>query len=336
MNGRIENEIKIDQHIQQKLKIAPSFVVQWEGFLKASGKTAATRSDFVTKILRFLSFINKDIVSITPDDITRGDVISYFASIQITGEGKEMKHSSDSYKQTVWSCLNSFLTFMRNSGYIEDNYIKEIQRPTNKDLVHIKNKRTLLTKEDFNEILRCVEDGAGSDKAKHFQEHTKNRDSTIMLLFMTTGMRKTALMNLNITDIDFENGLLTVIDKGEIEHQYKLNDKTRHYLRLWMIDRNDYDPMTDALFLSRYGERISGNGIDKIVKKYTKEAIGIELSPHKLRAGVCSILYGETHDTEFVRRAIGHSNISTTLRYITTDNKEKEVASDIMQNVFST
>lgn len=334
MNGRIENEIKIDYKIQEKLKTAPFYVSQWHNFLKASGKTASTRYDFITKIIRFLTHINEDIINITPDDITKGDVIAYFASIQITGTGSDMALTSDSYKQTIWSCLNSFLSFMHSFDYIDENYIDGIERPGNKDLIHIKNKRTLLTKEDFSSILDCVINGAGSEKAKHFQEYSKNRDATIMLLFMTTGMRKTALMNLNISDIDFENGLLTVIDKGEIEHQYKLNDKTRHYLRLWMLDRNDYDVDTDALFLSRYGERISETGIDKIVKKYTKAAIGIELSPHKLRAGVCSILYEETHDTEFVRKAIGHSNISTTLRYITTDNKEREKSSMIMGSIF--
>ena len=88
--------------------------------------------------------------------------------------------------------------------------------------------------------------------------------------------------------------------------------------------------MTDALFISKYGERISAKGVSNIVKKYTEEALGKPLSPHKLRAGFCSILYNKTHDTEFVRRAVGHSNISTTQRYIVTDGDEKRQSASII------
>jgi site-specific recombinase XerC len=190
-----------------------------------------------------------------------------------------------------------------------------------------------LNKDDFNSIYKAVCDGAGSEKAKSFQYSFKNRDIAIMLLFMTTGMRKTALITLNIQDIDFDNQSIIVVDKGEIEQKYTLNDLTMKYINLWMYDRDEYTD-TEALFVSKEGTRLSGTGIDKIVKKYTKEGLGIELSPHKLRAGFASILYETKHDAEFVRKAIGHSNISTTLRYITTDNKEREESSKILGNVF--
>ena len=55
-----------------------------------------------------------------------------------------------------------------------------------------------------------------------------------------------------------------------------------------------------------------------------------ELSPHKIRGGDVSILYKETGDAEFCRRAVGHSNIATTQRYITTGGEEKKRAAEIM------
>ena len=67
----------------------------------------------------------------------------------------------------------------------------------------------------------------------------------------------------------------------------------------------------------------------------TEIALGRRLSPHKLRAGLCSILYDETHDIEFVRRAIGHSNVATTSRYIHTNEDEKQKASNIMEKLLS-
>ena len=90
---------------------------------------------------------------------------------------------------------------------------------------------------------------------------------------------------------------------------------------------------TKALFVDKDGDRVTRSTIDNIVNKYTKAALGKPLSPHKLRAGFCSIMYNKTHDIEFVRRAVGHSNISTTQRYIVTSKEEKRKASEIMDKI---
>ena len=70
-----------------------------------------------------------------------------------------------------------------------------------------------------------------------------------------------------------------------------------------------------------------------MIQKYTEQALGKPLSPHKLRAGFCSILYSKTHDIEFVRRAVGHSNIATTTRYIVTDGSERRKASKLLRDI---
>ena len=82
------------------------------------------------------------------------------------------------------------------------------------------------------------------------------------------------------------------------------------------------------------GERFNTRGITKLVYKVSEESLGYKISPHKLRAGFCSVLYSKTHDIEFVRRAVGHSSINTTQRYIKTNNNEREMASKIMNDIF--
>ena len=67
--------------------------------------------------------------------------------------------------------------------------------------------------------------------------------------------------------------------------------------------------------------------------KYTKKALGKAMSPNKLRAGFCSILYDETHDIEFVRKVVGHAKIETTQRYIATKGSEKKNAAAIMDKL---
>ena len=155
---------------------------------------------------------------------------------------------------------------------------------------------------------------------------------------MTTGMRRNALREINLDDIDLVNHKLTVIDKGYIEHEYFLNDQTVSVLEEWINDRYFMlggSENEKALFISRDLKRISSTSIAELVDKYSSAALGYHISPHKLRSGLASIMYDETRDIEFVRRVIGHSNTKTTQRYIVTDNKERKTASTLMENILN-
>ena len=152
---------------------------------------------------------------------------------------------------------------------------------------------------------------------------------------MTTGMRKTALTEIDINDIDLDRCKLSIIDKGKKYHIYSLSDDIMEYIKKWLLDRENIKghEKTDALFISEKGDRLTGNAIVKIVEKYSKAGLGYSISPHKLRAGFCSILYDKKHDIEFVRKVVGHANIRTTQRYIVTDNTERKEAVDIMSDL---
>lgn len=339
MQGRIESEIKKQQTINRLLSDLPEYVTEWYFNLKASQITPSSCKDYISKIYKFLVFVNPNTINISPEDINIKTVEQYFILIQTKQlKNGDIVYTSDSYKQGIWYALNSFLSFMNNRGYIDKNYMNEIGRPKNKDLDRINENRILLTKKDFNKILHVVQNGAGSYRARLIQErYYRNRDTLIILLFMTTGMRRTAMSEINIDDINLSNNNLTIVDKGNKRHVYVLPDDVIYYFTLWNKDRenilNNLNIESDALFLNVRGERLTGYGISEMVEKYCEEALGKKISPHKLRAGFCSILYDKTHDSEFVRRAVGHSNIATTQRYISTDNKEKELASNIINDM---
>lgn len=333
MSGRLETEIKKENNIINKLNNAPEYVTNWYYNLKASKRTAATCRDYINKIFKFLEFINPNIKDVKPEDITLKITQKYFISIQTKEINGARVYTSDSYQQTVWCCLNNFFEFLVYDDVISKNYMDAISKPKNNDLERINENRILLTKKDFNKILDSVRKGVGSHKAKAFQERLYNRNMLILLLFMTTGMRKTALSEINIDDIDFNEETLTVIDKGDKRHTYTLSEKVINCLYDWLEDREEWNPKTDALLITEDGTRISPSAITKLVEMYCEDALGYHISPHKLRAGFCSILYKETGNAEFVRRAVGHSNIATTQRYIVTNNEERKQASELISNI---
>lgn len=329
MQGRLENTLKIERNIEFRLSELPFYVREWYVELKASDNTPTTCLDYIRKIANYLFSIDPfDSENISPERITELSVKEFLieCKTKIDKNGIQVR-TSDSYQQGLWFALNNFLSFMKRHNYIEINYMENIKRGKNRDLERINKTRTKLDANDFKKILDCVEEDMSFDEFKL-------RDAAIMRLFMTTGMRKTALEEINVNDYDTDEHTLMVIDKGDKYQIYNINNRTAYVLEQWIKEREYIaSPGEDALFVSKDGNRLGKNSISKIVKKYSKKAIGIELSPHKFRAGFCSIMYEETHDIETVRRMVGHSNISTTQRYIVTDNTERKQASDLMERL---
>jgi len=326
MNGRMQNEMMINKKIEIRLESLPQYVSGWHTNMMASRKTARTRDEYVRTIERLLRSIDQDVKNITPKEITRESVINYFLSVQTKEKYGEIVYTSDSYQSAVWFCINNFLNYLESVNLIDKNYIKEIDKPVNRDLDRINEHRVQLTGDDFKKILKEIDN--------ENDQWLRTRNKAIILLFMNTGMRKTALMTITLEDVSMKDNELSIIDKGNKRHTYTLNEQTRHAMALWLgfrsfLFKGDI-PSDDHLFISSNGTILSRRALDNIVAKYTKKALGTPLSPHKLRAGFCSILYDQTHDIEFVRRAVGHANVATTQRYIVTNGTEKKKAAEIM------
>lgn len=325
MQGRLENELKIFGSVEKKLNTYPSYVNEWYGILKASGCTAATCRDYVNKIGLLLKSINPDIKHIRISDFNQGNVTSFYTGTKIKKDKKgNGQPTSNSYQRAFYMCLNNFFSYLKKSGKCDRNYMELIGVPKRKE---DNVQRIRITADDFNKILQCQE--------------SKNpflwyRDNAILMIFMTTGIRRSALASINISDIDFDNSILTVVDKGDKVQEFKLPEKVMTTLHKWLQVRNSHlKDDTDALFISLYGNRITPMDIYSAVKKHAYDALGIDLSPHKLRAGFCSIMYEQTGDIEKVRRIVGHSSSTTTQRYIVTNNQEKEEAADIMESLLN-
>lgn len=336
MNGRLEGELKKKTKVDKMLENMPEYVKKWVMTMRASNKTESTVFDYVNKVRTFLSYIDKDITNLSPESITADITCEYFNTLKTVEKNGTIVETSDSYKITNWYCLSSFLGFMERRGYISYNYMNDISKPKNKDLQRINMNRKELTDKDMVKLLKAVDNGAGTHRARAKQKHWKERDKAILALFIITGMRETALSQINIEDIDFDGNTLIVRDKRDKKFQYLLKDNIKKYIIDWLNKREELaneDMNTDALFISNRRERLNAPGLQDIVYKYSQQALGFRISPHKLRAAFATILYAKNPDIYFVSKAIGHANIETTKRYIVTKNAEIDKAASIMDNI---
>ena len=328
MNGRIENEMAIFNSIDKKVKYMPDYLVRWYMSLRASKNTAATCNNYILIVIRYLKTINEEIKLVTIDDLTQESVMNYIISTQTTSKNGVVKYTSDSYQQMTWCCLHNFFDYLVETNMKDKNYVELVSKPRNHDLDRISENRTLLTARDFKKIINAV------DTERRIVK--RYRDKAILMVFMSTGMRRTALCNIMLDDFNISERTLTVVDKGNKRNMYILNEQTIGALENWLDVRHEYNKIADTyyLFLSDRGNRMASQTVCQLVEKYTKIALGKKLSPHKLRSGYCSILYKKTGDIEFVRRAVGHANAATTQRYIVTKGEEKRKASEIMGSIF--
>ena len=162
------------------------------------------------------------------------------------------------------------------------------------------------------------------------------RDMAIVFTFLTTGMRLSELVSINVSDI--ENDHFTIIGKGNKERTIYLTENAlkliHHYLRI----RKDYleDLYVDALFVSTRKKRISNRTVQSTIEKYLKKA-GFDTSiysTHKLRHTAATLMYKYGNvDIRALKDILGHTNISTTQIY--THLEDEDLKNAINKNPLS-
>jgi integrase/recombinase XerC len=145
------------------------------------------------------------------------------------------------------------------------------------------------------------------------------RDRTMLELFYASGLRVSELVGLDIENIDINIGYVRVIGKGRKERVVPVNKKAidviGHYLKERMVFLQGRAE-TGALFLNKYGRRITRRAVGMIVRKYmVKSGINKHISPHSLRHTFATHLLDAGADLRFIQELLGHSSISTTQVY---------------------
>ncbi len=331
MKGRLEHSLQIEKNIKEILSTLPQYVIEYYYEFKSGRQPTACR-EYIRKIAKFLYFIDSsNVKQINPKQITKFDVTRFLDSIEyIIDNNGNKKQSSLSYRKCYHSVLKSFFDFLIENDYITENPMNKIKRVRGEDFVN----RKFLDEDDLKEVLLAVECGAGNRRSVAMQYKWKSRDRAIMMLFMQTGIRETALSEINIEDIDFENHIIkSVIEKGHKDRTFTMSSQLEKAILDWMCDREKIiDKNEDALFISKSKTRMTQSSLSDIVKKYTKEALGYSVTPHKLRASFANIMLEKTDENIYVvQQLLGHARTETTKIYLKNNlNQYNDIAADII------
>lgn len=148
------------------------------------------------------------------------------------------------------------------------------------------------------------------------------RDRAMLEVFYSTGIRRSELVNLEITDINHERGTLRVrqgkgkkdrvvpIGQGALEWVARYLDEARPRLALGT---------SATLFLTSYGEGFNPDTLSQMVSRFIKKAeIGRPGSCHLIRHTCATHMLEGGADIRYIQQLLGHEKLDTTAIYTET------------------
>ncbi len=273
---------------------------QFDTFLKVERNlTPVTRSDYGYYLKKFMEFLIRTSGHEPPiGEIDPLMIRSYLEYLQI-----ERNYKSKSLARVI-TTLRTFFRYCVERNYIKTSPAAVIRNPK------LPRKLPLYLIGSELKRLLCAPD-TSTDSGL--------RDYAILVTLSFTGVRLQELVNSNLSDIDFERQTLKVFGKGSKERLVPLNKLVIGALRVYF----DRRPIREskAIFLNKFGRRLSGRSIENIVKKYVRLA-GIKklkISPHKLRHTFATLLHLNKVDILEIQALLGHAAITSTQIYTHTN-----------------
>ena len=251
---------------------------------RIEGCSERTLAYYKATIEHMLSIIVTPLRQVNTDDLR-----AYLAEYQL------INNCSKTTVDNIRRNLSSFFSWLEAEDYI----IKSPIRRIHKIRTGSKVKETL--SEECIERLR--------DSCLHI------RDLAIIDFLYSTGIRVGELVNLNISDINFEEKECIVYGKGNKQRKVYFDAKTKVHLKRYLEQRKDY---SEALFVTLDSpfERLKISGVEIRLRKLGRLAsLDQRVHPHKFRRSMATRAIDKGMPIEQVQKLLGHQQIDTTMHY---------------------
>lgn len=337
MIGRMEIEVKYINNIKRLLKNEPEYMELFNVFMIADDKTAKTRLNYINNVIRLVHYLkDSGLPTETIDDIGRLNVETIRKYIVDDDNHIIMKNGkiSDSYKYIRYFSLNCFFKFLEDGDYINKNPMKKIKTPSNERM----KKKVYLDVDEVKEIEKNVSSG-NTKRSKLYLSQWHERDEAIINLGFHNALRVSAIISINVDDINWEGKSLSVIEKGNKPRHVHLSDNTIKILQCWIKKRNEYAKINDvdshALFISNKSGRISQKTVGRILRSYAGD-INKEkrIVPHTMRSSTGTNYYLKTGNARAVQQLLGQKSLAATQKYLDDTVQQRREIADTVEDLY--
>ncbi len=242
------------------------------------------------------AFLKSD--GLDPSSVTSSDIESYLGSIDVS------KRSS----ARILSALRNFFDWCVQEGETKENPAALVDSPKLG-----KYLPAVLSVEEVSAIMDSVD----------LKSSTGKRDRAILEVLYGCGLRVSEAASLRISKINFEEGFVDVIGKGDKQRLVPLGEMAADAIKAYLEDRPvPYSrAQENILFLNKFGKSLSRVSIFNLVKKQAMIAgIQKEISPHTFRHSFATHLIENGADLRIVQEMLGHESILTTEIYTHIDS----------------
>lgn len=241
-----------------------------------------------------------------PKEITKAHLESYkryLANRKSIKDGTKLKAS---YVRSKLTYIRMFFRWCTKLGYLYSNPMADFDLPR-RDKTII---RTVLDPLVVEDVLNQV----------NVETYAGLRDRALLETLYSTGIRRMEVKGLDISDLDRDRGFVLIrLGKGKKDRLIPIGDRAVAWIDKYLIElRPRWAPEPDhgALFITRFGTRISERTVGKIVRRYFNDA-GIEQKggAHVLRHSMATSLLDAGVDLRHIQEMLGHESIQSTQIY---------------------
>jgi integrase/recombinase XerC len=196
------------------------------------------------------------------------------------------------------STLKTYFKFLIREGELVENPMMKVVAPKSKKRLPI-----FIEEDQIASLLNEVQ----------FEEgFVGQRNKLIIELFYVTGIRLSELINIKISDVDFNNQSIKVLGKRNKERIIPLSSNVVNDLNIF-IENNQQNKY---LFTNLEGEKLYNKLVYRLVNKYIGEISSVnKKSPHILRHTFATHMLNNGADINAIKELLGHANLSATQVY---------------------
>ncbi len=265
--------------------------------------TAAYRND----LGQFLKWLNATYPNIDSWQTVTQQMVAEYVDVL-----KEKAYTASSVARKV-AAIKSFFHFMLARGQIINDPTTDLESPK----VRKRLPRTL-PPEDIELLL-------DAPKKKHTPKGL--RDTALLRVLYSTGMRVSEAVSLQVTDVVLADGILHCAGKDSSVRDLPMDAETKQVLADYLENGRPHlikNKDETALFLNHRGSQLTRQGLWLIIKAYASEAnLSKRVTPHTLRHSFAAHKLNSGLELRDIQHLLGHANISTTQIY-TQLTKESE------------
>lgn len=212
-------------------------------------------------------------------------------------------HTARSVNRKI-SALKTYFKFLVRKGAVSENPMQKVVAPKTSGKLPV-----FVEDNNMRQMFEIVDFGDG---------YKGSRDQLIIEILYATGMRKSELINLKITDIDVARHLIKVLGKGNKERLIPIDGSMVSRINEYLDEReNEFANRAEPyLLLTDKGKKLYPKFPYKVVHRFLSQITTLEKrSPHVLRHSFATHLLNNGAELNAIKELLGHANLAATQIY---------------------